>query len=298
MTQEWTGEGEGAAGSFWGLSPEFSDASTAKIVLLPVPFDQTTTYKQGTDQGPAALIEASRHLELYEIETRSLLYRLGLYTAPAIQETSNEKLNQVLYEQVSYHLARKQFVVTLGGEHSIVFGAIQAYAEHYTDLSILQLDAHADLYNTYEGNRWSHACIMARVRELPQLPNIVSVGIRSLSEEEAQAVDYSSTFFAFDLDEHNHWIDKVISQLNKNVYISFDVDALDPGIMPSTGTPEPGGLQWNQAMTLLKRVAQEREIVGFDVVELSPQPSHHAPDFLAAKLVSKILNYQFFKMNL
>ena len=288
---------EGVTGRYWGLPDEFAQASKAKIVILPVPFDQTTTYKHGTDQGPAALIEASRHLELYEIETASVLYPLGVFTAPPIQTTSHEMLNQQLYQQVSHYLARQQFVVTLGGEHSISYGAIQAHAEHYPHLSVLQFDAHADLYDSYANNRWNHACIMARVREIPQIANSVSVGIRSLSEEEAQVIDKSSTFFAFDLDPQDQWIDKVMSQLNPNVYISFDVDALDPSIMPSTGTPEPGGLQWNQALALLKRVAQEREIVGLDVVELSPLPSQHAPDFLAAKLVSKILNYQFFKTN-
>lgn len=298
MTEKWKGQGKGKAERFLGLPDEFSDEKSSKIVILPVPFDQSTTYKKGTDKGPAALIEASRHLELFEIETNSLLYLLGIYTAAAVTETSHEKLNQTLYQLVFDYLAKKKFVVTLGGEHSISFGAIQAHAEHYPQLSILQIDAHADLYETYEGNRWSHACIMARLREIPQSPKIVSVGIRSLNEEEAATVDYSSTFFAFALDDQNQWIEKVISQLSKHVYISFDVDGLDPSIMPSTGTPEPGGLQWNQLMCLLKRVAQKKEIIGLDVVELCPETSQHAPNFLAAKIVSKILNYQFFKMNL
>jgi len=298
MNTEWQGHGIGMEGRYYGLPDEFSQIDHSQIVILPVPVDQTTTYKHGTDRGPQAIIEASRHLELYEIETQSNLYTLGIYTAPAIETSSSQALQTAVYQQVSHYLARQQFVVTLGGEHSISFGSIQAHAEHYPGLSVLQFDAHADLYDNYEGDRWNHACIMARVREIPQVSNIVAVGIRSLSQEEADVLDKQNTFFAFTLDLQEQWIEKVMSQLNEQVYISFDVDAFDPSLMPATGTPEPGGMQWNQVMALLKRVAKEREIVGFDVVELLPHPAHHAADFLTAKLVSKILNYQFFKTNL
>lgn len=288
------GQGHGIAGRYAGLTDEFSHARRSQIVVIPVPFDLTTTYQQGAQYGPEALIEASRHLELYDIETNSEVYRLGIHTAPPVLADSCDDLRDELYQQVSYYLNKGQFVVTLGGEHSISFAPIRAYANLYPNLSILQIDAHADLQDTYEGNPWSHACVMARVREIPRLSSLVAVGVRSMSAEEVPFVDKSKTFFAHDLHPADEtWMDQVVDQLSDHVYITFDLDAFDSSLMPSTGTPEPGGLWWNQTMNLLKRVAKKKQIVGFDVVELCPNPSLTAPDYLAAKLVYKILSYQF-----
>ncbi len=288
------GQGHGIAGRYAGLPDEFSSIESSKIVILPVPFDLTTTYQHGAHKGPAALIEASRHLEFYDIETNFSVYQIGIHTAPAIEVASSEEMRQQTYLRTKKYLEQGKFVVILGGEHSISFAPIQAYAEHYPGMSVLQIDAHADLQEAYEGNPWSHASVMARVREIPGISSIVSVGIRSMSAEEAPFVDTTKTFFAHELDTSMNWIDKAIDQLNDQVYITFDLDGLDPSLMSSTGTPEPGGLNWNEATALLKKVADRRNIVGFDVVELCPSTANLAPDFLAAKLVYKILSYQHF----
>lgn len=262
---------------------------SAGIVIQPVPFDQTTTYVHGSDKGPAALIEASRNLELYDIETGLEVHENGIHTAEAIESSSSKEMFEETYERVKEHLSRDKFVVTLGGEHSISFAPIRAHAEVLGPISVLQLDAHADLIPAYEGNPLSHASVMARVKELPQIESIVSVGVRSMAKEEAIALRETHPFFAHTLKEG--WIDQVIEKLTDQVYITFDLDVFDSSIMPSTGTPEPGGMYWNQVMELLKNVVQKRRVVGCDVVELCPIQGFHAPDFLAAKLVYKILSY-------
>ena len=288
------GQGHGVEGRYGGLTDEFSTLENSHVVILPVPFDLTTTYQHGTENGPSALIEASRNLELYDIETDSCVYQVGIHTAEDLQATSCDEMRQKLYQRTSDYLSQGKLVATLGGEHSISYSPIKAHAERYPGLTVLQIDAHADLQEAYEGNPWSHASVMARVKEIPQVSSIVAVGIRSMSQEEAQVADRKNTFYGHELDPSNGWIEKVIDQLGDQVYITFDLDGFDSSLMPSTGTPEPGGLGWNQAMALLKRVAEKRKIVGFDVVELCPSPVNLAPDYLAAKLVYKILSYHYF----
>lgn len=283
------GQGHGIAGRYAGLPNE----SSSKIVILPIPFDKTTTYQKGTDKGPEALIEASRNMELYDIETDSEVYLEGIFTEEPINENSSDKMLEKTYQRTKKLLKLKKFVVAIGGEHSISYGPIRAHAEHFGSITILQLDAHADLQDAYEGNPWSHASVMARVKEIPQVKKIVSVGIRSMSSEELKNLDRQNTFFAHDLDQNGLWIDQVLEKLTSPVYITFDLDAFDSSLMPSTGTPEPGGLTWNQATTLLKRVAKEKNIIGCDVVELCPQTGNHAPDYVAAKLIYKLLSYKY-----
>lgn len=287
------GEGHGVAGRYAGLPDPYGEATHAQIVIVPVPFDQTSTYQQGSDKGPEALIEASRNMELYDVETKEEVYLKGIFTDLPIIAGTSEKMLEDTYRRVLEWIKKGKFVCTLGGEHAISYAPIRAHAEHYGALTVLQLDAHADLQPAYEGNPWSHASVMARVHEIPQVTKVVSVGIRSMSSEENAHVDAANTFFAHQLDQHGVWMDDVIEKLENPVYITFDLDAFDSGIMPSTGTPEPGGLNWNQTMQFLKRVMQERQVVGFDVVELCPQAGNHAPDYLAAKLVYKMLNYRF-----
>ncbi|MDP1835838.1 MAG: agmatinase [Chlamydiales bacterium] len=287
------GQGHGLAGRYAGLPEEYSTEASAKIVILPVPFDKTTTYQQGTDKGPDALIEASRNLELYDIETQSEVYLEGIFTAPAVQQEASEKMLDELYRRTKGYLEQGKFVATLGGEHSISYAPIRAHAEHFGSLTVLQFDAHADLQDAYEGNPLSHASVMARVKERKDVTKIVSVGIRSMSSEELPNLDEDNTFFAHQLDDNPNWMDQVLERLSGNIYITFDLDAFDSSLMASTGTPEPGGLFWNQALKLLKRVAKEKHIVGFDVVELCPKEDNPAPDYLAAKLVYKMLSYKF-----
>lgn len=266
-----------------------SNASDAKIIIVPVPFDKTTTYQKGSDKGPGALIEASKNMELYDIETDSEVYLKGIYTDSPVQKETSQEMLDAAYNRVQEWLNKAKFVVTLGGEHTISYAPIRAHAEKFGPLTVLQLDAHTDLRTSYESNPWSHASVMARVKEIPQVEKIVAVGIRSMSVEEK--IDRPNTFFAHELE--GAWIEKVVRALGDKVYITFDLDAFDSSLMPSTGTPEPGGLNWNQAMELLDLVAKKKTIVGFDVVELAPNPASVAPDFLAAKLVYKLLSYKF-----
>lgn len=285
------GQGHGIKGRYAGLPDPYGSEASSKIVLLPVPFDKTSTYQKGSDKGPEALIEASRNMELYDIETDYEVFLKGIYTDKPIQAKSSEEMLRLTYNRTKDWISKDKFVVTLGGEHSISYAPIKAHAEYYDKLTILQLDAHADLQPAYENNPWSHASVMARVKEIPQVLKIVSVGIRSMSHEELPFIKHSDVFFAHALD--GNWVDQVIQKLTSPIYITIDLDVFDSSLMPSTGTPEPGGLSWNQAMNLLKRVIEEKNVVGCDLVELCPNRSNLAPDYLAAKLIYKLLSYKF-----
>lgn len=287
------GMGHGVEGRFGGLPDEYFALDKAAIILLPVAFDKTTTYQKGSDKGPEAVIEASRNLELYDIETDSEVYKNGIHTAQEIQKSTSEEMLKETYQTTAELLNNGKFVVTLGGEHSISPALIRAYAEKFPGLSVLQLDAHADLQPAYEGNPLSHASAMSRVKEIPQVSNFVAVGIRSMSSNELEYMDRSRTYFAHNITGRDDWIDKVIDQLGDAVYITLDLDVFDPSIMPSTGTPEPGGLDWYTVLKLIRMTAQRKQIVGFDVVELCPNPNNKAPDFMTAKLIYKILSYIF-----
>jgi agmatinase len=278
---------------FLDLEPHFTCKNKSEIIILPVGFDKTTTYMQGTDKGPKAIIEASKYLELYDIETDFEVYEKGIYTEQENEYHSSKEMLDSVYENVLTYLKKDKFVVTLGGEHSISLAPIKAHAEHYKSISVLHLDAHADLAPAYRGDKYSHGSVMARVQEIPSISNIVSVGIRSMAKEEKKYINKKNTFFAHNLEDG--WEDKAVNLLSDQVYITFDIDALDPSLVPSTGTPEPGGLMWNQAMKLLKKVADKKNIIGFDLVELSPIKNIIAPDFLAAKIVYKLLSYIFYQ---
>ncbi len=279
-----------SAAGFGDLPEANRNPDTARIAVIPAPYDGTSTWLKGADRGPEAIIEASGHLELYDIETDSEVYRRGILTEePVTGLASPEATIQAVQERVERQLAAGRFPVLLGGEHSVSLGAIRAISRKYKDLSVLQLDAHADLRQEFEGSPYNHACVMARARELAP---IVQVGIRSMDASEKAALDPRRVFFAESLARRPDWIGEVLALLSPRVYLTLDLDVLDPGIMPSTGTPEPGGLGWYETLELLKRLCRERELVGFDLVELCPGASR-APDFLAAKLVYKLLSYRF-----
>jgi agmatinase len=274
--------------SFCGLSNNNAEYARAPTVILPIPFDKTSTWLKGANKGPAAIIEASGYLELYDIETDSEVFKKGIFTAKPIRSASSSVLMKKTDSAVSGYLKDKKLVVTLGGEHSVSIGVIKCYAEHYKDLSILHLDAHADSRDSYQGSRYNHACVIARVREFTK--NIVSVGIRSMDVSEISGVENKRIFLAHKIHDSDKWMNNAVRLLTDTVYITIDLDVFDPGIMPSTGTPEPGGLGWYQVMRLLYSVAKSKRIVGFDVVELCPSHSK-APDFLAAKLIYTLLSY-------
>jgi agmatinase len=277
--------------NFGYLPDEYSDPENAGIVIIPVAYDGTSTWMKGADEGPNAIIEASANMELYDIETDSEVYKKGIFTENAIAgDMSTTEMIEAVNEAVEYYLEKDKFAVVIGGEHSVSIGSIRAHAERHANLTVLQLDAHADLREEYNGSKYNHACVMARAKELCP---IVQVGVRSMDSSEKGSVDKSRMFFAKDLCDNTDWIEKVTSKLTDNVYISLDLDVFDPSIMSSTGTPEPGGLLWYDVLTLLKAVSDKKNVVGFDVVELCPDDRNKAPDFLAAKLIYKLLSYKF-----
>jgi agmatinase len=286
-----------APNNFGGLPEEISSYKNSRAVVFPVPLERTTSYENGTKHGPAAIIAASRNMETYDEELgRETVREFGIATIPPI-ETEDGTLDKVLAELHSAELqllADGKFPVVLGGEHSLTPPLVSAAAKHYPDLSVLQIDAHADLRDSYLGNRSSHACAMRRVLEICPA---VQVGIRSLSLEEAEAVHSLRTkiYWARQIARapFEFWVPRVVEDLTEHVYLTIDLDAFDPGYVPATGTPEPGGLDWYQVTALVRSVVGQRKIVGMDVVELLPQRGDHASDFLAAKLIYRILGYIF-----
>ena len=276
---------------FADLPGEYSAAEYAKVVLIPVPYDRTSTWMKGADKGPSAIIEASTHMELYDIETDSEVYKKGIFTAePENYPELPEDMVDKVAEQVQKYLENGKFVVVVGGEHSVSLGPVKAHIKNYTDITVLQLDAHSDLRDEYNGSKYNHACVMARIVELCP---VVQVGIRSMDTSEKKTLDKNHVIFASEISTNKNWIEKVLPKLSKNVYLTVDLDVFDPSIMPSTGTPEPGGLFWYDVLRLLRAVFEEKNVVGFDVVELCPEQSNKAPDFLAAKLIYKLLSYKF-----
>ncbi|MDH7599896.1 MAG: agmatinase [Sedimentisphaerales bacterium] len=262
----------------------------SRIVILPVPFDRTSTWGKGSDNGPNAILAASEHLEGLEIETRTQPYTLGIYTDEPVLANTVEQMVRQVDNRVGYWLDHGRFVVILGGEHSVNIGSIQAHAARTPDLTILQLDAHADLRDRYKGSQYNHACVMARARDICQ---IAQVGIRSMDLQEYIENGSPRILFADQIQSTADWMDLVIGWLGPKVYITIDLDVFDCSIMPSTGTPEPGGLDWWQVTGLLREVCRQRLVVGLDVVELCPIPGLRGPDMLAARLIYKLLAYRF-----
>ncbi|QQG43074.1 MAG: agmatinase [Candidatus Daviesbacteria bacterium] len=280
--------------NFTGLTDQTYEK--AKAIIFPVPYSSTTYWNPGTKFGPQALIEASRHLELFDLELKlDISSKLGIYTLDPLAPSKNspEEVVEQIDQVVSQLFADGKFPVTLGGEHSIALGPIRAAAKKFKNLSVLQIDAHTDLRDEYEGTRFHHGCVMGRVVRDLKLP-VTQVGIRSVSEEEMGFIKKSKRekyiFYAPDLP-----MKKILKTLKQNVYLSFDLDGLDPAIMSATGTPEPGGLSFYQVLDLIKAVAKRRNLVGLDIVELSPLPGISAPNFLAAKLAYKIIGYSLIK---
>lgn len=263
----------------------------SKIIILPVPYDETSTWMKGSDRGPDAILNASPNLEFFDVETMSEAHLSGIHTVdPVTEKESPEKLVGEVYRRVFSLLDDNKFPVTLGGNHTVPMGVFMAVAEKFDDLTILQLDAHADLRPEYEGSSLNHACAMARAREYAP---IVQVGIRSMSKEELPFLDSDRMFFSHQLYRDKSLYKKALEKLTKNVYLTIDLDVFDPSLMPSTGTPEPGGPDYTELMHFLKEVIANRNLVGFDVVELCPNEYDKAPDFVAAKIIYQLLSYKF-----
>lgn len=277
--------------NFGGSYPECS-LRDALFVVVPVPYDLTSTYQPGSRRGPAAIIEASCNMELYDDELKKEIYLFGIHTTLPVPIDARGPKNMInlVRKKISRIAALNKIPVMLGGEHSISFGAVHALQKKYSKLTVLQLDAHADLRESYQKSPYSHASVARRIAETCSL---IQVGIRSMSEEEARYLSRSnvksySADFAL---EKKDWAELICKDLRGDVYVSIDLDVFDPSIMPSTGTPEPGGLYWNNMLHLLKMVSSSCKVRGFDVVELAPLPGVVAPDFMAAKLIYRFMGY-------
>jgi agmatinase len=283
--------------NYGGLEEEYSNFKKAKAVIVPVPYDKTTTYIHGTKLGPAALIDASRYMERFDDELNQETFKIGIHTMEPlpVENLTSEEMVARVYAQVGELLKANKFPVVLGGEHAVSIGAVKAYKDVYPNLSVLHLDAHYDMRDELLGSKLNHGCVARRISELCP---IVQVGQRSLSKEEkdfltSQPAGRVKTLNVYDILEMPMWKDAVTNNLTESVYVSIDLDVFDPALVPATGTPEPGGIGWYETLSLLKEVAKDKKIVGFDVVELCPIQGNVASDFLAAKLVYRLLGYVF-----
>lgn len=280
-------------GAFGAVPEEFCRYETASIAILPVPYDGTSTWIKGSDRGPQALLDASANMELYDIETDSEVFKRGIVTMdPVSCPDDPEAMVTVVYKRAKSILEDGKFIVGLGGEHTISVGLVRAVAEKFRYLSVLQLDAHADTRDKYEGSRYNHACVMSRIGEICPY---VQAGIRSMDSSELERLNRDRTFFAHEMLKDSKVIPKMLKALTQNVYITIDLDVFDPSIMPSTGTPEPGGLDWYTLLHIIESVVREKKVVGMDVTELLPNSSNKAPDFIAAKLIYRVLSMIFAK---
>ncbi|MDG4950659.1 agmatinase [Weeksellaceae bacterium KMM 9724] len=279
---------------FASVEEEYGQYDNAKVVLIPVPYDGTSTWLKGADKGPEAFLEAADNMEIYDIETKSEPYKMGIFLDdPVSEDSSPEAMTDAVHQRVAKYLKDEKVVTLFGGEHSISIGSIRAFGDKYKDLTVLQLDAHTDLRPEYHGSKCNHACAVFEANEKHHL---VQVGIRSMDTEEVQYLKEDNVFFAHDIAENKNWIEDVYNKLGDNpIYITIDLDAFDPSICPSTGTPEPGGLEWYPTLKLLKKVIQTKNVVGFDIVELMPNENERSSDFLAAKLYYKMLAYLYTK---
>ena len=267
------------------------DYSESGIIIVPVPYDETSTWMKGADKGPDAILDSSINIEFYDVETSSEAHLKGINTiAPILEKETPEKLVKDVYDRIFSLLSDKKFPVIIGGNHTVSIGAIKAFSEYFENLTILQLDAHADLRQVYEGSVFNHACAMARAREFAP---VVQVGIRSMSAEELPFVERDRIFFSHELYYDKSLYHRALDKLTGNVYITIDLDVFDPSIMPSTGTPEPGGPPYFELLHFMRDVIKTRNVVGFDVVELCPSETNKSPDFIAAKIIYQLLSYRF-----
>src|SRR5437867_1151491 len=282
--------------NFGGIAEEeFSSFDSARILVWPISYEGTVSYGGGTGKGAAAIIDASRNMELYDEETDAEVYKLGIHTLHESEPLDPpERMMSSLYDRAKELLTSGKFVTMIGGEHSISAPVIRAHAEKYSNISILQIDAHADLRDTYDGTPYSHASIMARVVKDMHIP-AVQVGIRSISVDEARVLDQLPTriFWAKDIVGRDDWWDEATDGLTENVYLTIDIDGLDPSLVSATGTPEPGGLGWYEAIGLIRTLAKKRRVVGMDLTEYSDVDGQNASAFLCAELIYKTLGFSF-----
>ncbi|MCJ7800877.1 MAG: agmatinase [Candidatus Marinimicrobia bacterium] len=277
--------------TFAGIDSKYADYSKSAVLLQSIPYDGTSTWGKGADKAFDAFIEASENMELFDIETDSEVYKKGIHILPEIIENSSpEAIFEAVYKNTKNLLNTGKFLTFLGGEHSISIGIIKSFYENYQNLTILQLDAHADLRESYNGSKYNHACAL---HDASKNANLIQVGIRSMDVSEKQYLNRDKCFFADHILQNNNLVDNSIDLMTDDVYITIDLDVFDPSIMPATGTPEPGGLDWQTTINYLKEVFRRKNVVGFDIVELAPINNIKAPNFLVSKLYYKLLSYKF-----
>ncbi|GAA4112311.1 agmatinase [Aquimarina addita] len=246
--------------TYAGIDQKYASLEVSKIVLIPVPYDGTSTRGKGADKGPEAFLQASKNMELFDIETDSEVYKQGIYLTEAVTDSASpETMVETVHDIVKSSIKRNKFVTLFGGEHSISIGAIRAFNECFMDLTVVQIDAHADLRKEYGGSKYNHACVLY---EANQNTNLIQVGIRSMDASERLVMNKEKVFFAHEMVIDNYWMDNAIELMTDTVYITFDLDALDPSILPSTGTPEPGGLLWYETLEFLKKIFEKKKCSG------------------------------------
>ena len=286
----------GVISNFMDLDDEFSAYENSSVVVVPIPYEKTVSFGKGTARGPSAIIKASSSIELYDDELHCEPADVGIHTISELESDFNtEQMTGLILSENLKHLDNGKFIINIGGEHTVTFGAVLAHKQ-FNDFSVLSIDAHCDLRNTYEDNKICHATVMRRVVE-ENIP-LVEVGIRSYSKEESHYIINSenvSVIHATEIQNNTDWIMQAISGLKDKVYLSIDVDGLEPSIIPSTGTPEPGGLGWYETLEFLRKLFFERDVIGMDIVELAPVEGIYGPDVLAAKLAYKSIGYKFFQ---
>lgn len=276
--------------NFGGINSHYK---MAKVVILPIPYGSTTSYKSGTREGPSSIISASQNLEDFDLELEKDIGKIGIYTFPEVTPVLSNPLSMIkrVYKISQEIIQDGKIIVVLGGEHSLSLGVARALKERWRDLSVLQFDAHCDLRDTYLGTKYNHACVSRRILELCK---IVQVGVRSIAQEEFLFIKEDRgivPIYMHEIIERDDWMDRISSNLSEAVYITIDLDVLDPGIIPSVGTPEPGGIGWYDLLTVLKGVSKRKRVVGFDVMELCPREGDSSSSYLAAKLVYKLIGY-------
>jgi len=278
--------------TFGGIPEIYAKVDQAAILLQSINYDGTSTWGKGANHGYSAFLDAAENMELYDIETDSEVYKMGIHLLQEAPDFATpEEMFRYTYSNTKQLLKKNKFLTFFGGEHSISIGIIKAFYEAFKDLTVLQIDAHADLRPVYDGTPYNHACA---VYDASQHCNLIQVGIRSMDVAEKAHMNFNQTYFAHDiLHQSFAWMDQVINQMTDNVYVTVDLDAFDSSIMPATGTPEPGGMDWHTITSLLKHTFREKNVVGFDIVELAPIEGMNAPQYLAAKLYYKMLSYKY-----
>ena len=282
--------------TYAGIPEKFSKIETAKIVLVPVSYDGTSTWQKGADKGPSAFLEASENMELYDIETNSEVYKKGIYLSDSISDfDSPDEMIDTVYKITKKYISKNKFVTIFGGEHSISIATVKAFNDSFDNLSVLHIDAHADLRDSYNGEKFSHASAIRRCLDYKNV-SVISFGIRNISKSEIPYLQKNkSRINIFWAKDKSKWDLRKFKKLikNKTVYLTFDVDGFDSSIMPATGTPEPGGLLWDETLNIIKVAAKNSNIVGADINELAPIRGFNSYNFLVAKLAYNILSYKF-----